>query len=108
MTTFPQEKVFQDGVLFAGRKRTIANPARYGLVNGLRSGSGFNDVIKRIAAWTMNNSHGGPRYALVTDPATRIVLKSLNPRNAGVGISVAGVFVLREIDVQSIYGSPKS
>jgi hypothetical protein len=36
MPTFTQEKVFQDEVLFAGWERTIADAARYALVNSLR------------------------------------------------------------------------
>ena len=49
-TRFPQKKIFQDELPIAGRKRSTANPARYFTVNArLRSGFGFDDLIKRVA-----------------------------------------------------------
>ena len=47
---FPQKKLFQDEFPIAGRKQSTANPARYLTVNArLRSGFGFDDLIKRVA-----------------------------------------------------------
>ena len=45
----PQKKIFQDELPIAGGKRSAANSARYITVNGLRSGFGFDDLMKRVA-----------------------------------------------------------
>jgi hypothetical protein len=51
---FPQKKIFQNELPIAGRKRFAANPARYFTVNArLRSGFGFDDLIKRVAMWAL-------------------------------------------------------
>jgi hypothetical protein len=52
--TFAQEKIFQDELSFARWKRTIANPARYALVNSFRPNFSFDYLIKRVAIWAMN------------------------------------------------------
>ena len=60
MTALTQEKIFEDKVLFAGWERTIANPARYVLVNSLRPGFRFDGVVNRITVRTMNYRHDVP------------------------------------------------
>jgi hypothetical protein len=46
---FPQKEILQDELPIAGGKRSAANSARYITVNGLWSGFGFDDLIKRVA-----------------------------------------------------------
>jgi hypothetical protein len=48
-TRFPQKEILQDELPIAGGKRSAANSARYITVNGLWSGFGFDDLIKRGA-----------------------------------------------------------
>jgi hypothetical protein len=48
---FPQKKILQDGFPIAGRKRPTAIATRDITVNGLRSGFGFDHLIKRVAMW---------------------------------------------------------
>jgi hypothetical protein len=48
-TRFPQKEILQDELAIAGGKRSAANSARYITVNGLWSGFGFDDLIKRVA-----------------------------------------------------------
>jgi hypothetical protein len=52
-TRFPQEKILQGEFPIAGRKRSTANATRDITVNGLRSGFGFDHLIKRVATWAL-------------------------------------------------------
>jgi hypothetical protein len=52
-TRFPQKEILQDELPIAGGKRSAANSARYITVNGLWSGFGFDDLIKRVAMWAL-------------------------------------------------------
>jgi hypothetical protein len=45
-----QQKIFKDKFAVTSSKRRTANPARYFAATGRRSGFGFDDLIKRIAA----------------------------------------------------------
>ena len=46
-----QEEVFHDELPFAGDERTTANRASYFESDGLRPRFGFDDLVKRVAAW---------------------------------------------------------
>jgi hypothetical protein len=46
---FPQEKVFQDELSFAGGERSVANSARYFQIDGLGASLSFDDLVKRSA-----------------------------------------------------------
>ena len=48
---FPQQKVFQDELPFAGNEWSTANTACYFESDGLRPRFGFDDLVKRVAAW---------------------------------------------------------
>jgi hypothetical protein len=50
---FPQEKVLQDEWSFAGSERSAANAASYRVIYGLRPGFGFDHLVDRTAAWTL-------------------------------------------------------
>src|ERR1017187_10748227 len=46
----PQQKIFDDPLVFAGRKRRTANPAHHlRVIGSLRTGLGFDDLIKSTA-----------------------------------------------------------
>jgi hypothetical protein len=46
----PQQKIFDDPLVFAGRKRRTANPAHHlRVIGGLRTGLGFDNLIKSTA-----------------------------------------------------------
>jgi len=70
VTALTQEKIFQDKVLFSGWERTIANPARYVLVNSLRPRFRFDDAVNRITVRTMNYRHDVPLTRLSRYPAS--------------------------------------
>ena len=48
---FPQQEVFQNELPFAGSEWSIANTACYFESDGLRPRFGFDDLVKRVAAW---------------------------------------------------------
>ena len=48
---FPQQEVFQDELPFAGNERSAANTACDFESDGLRPRFGFDDLVKRVAAW---------------------------------------------------------
>jgi hypothetical protein len=70
VTALTQEKIFQDKVFFAGWERTIANPARYALINSLRPDFRFDNVVNRITVRTMNYRHGVPLTHCHATPAS--------------------------------------
>ena len=46
----PQQKIFDDPLVFAGRKRRTANPAHHlRVIGGLRTRLGFDNLIKSTA-----------------------------------------------------------
>jgi hypothetical protein len=46
---FPQEKIFQDELPFAGKERPVADPARYFQIDGLRARLSSNLVESKAA-----------------------------------------------------------
>jgi hypothetical protein len=54
---FPQQKVFQDVLLFPRSQRSVANAASYLLIYGLRPGFGFDHLVDCTTAWTLEKGH---------------------------------------------------
>jgi hypothetical protein len=47
---FPQEKILQDELPFAGKERPVGDPARYFQIDGLRARLSFNNLVESKAA----------------------------------------------------------
>jgi hypothetical protein len=74
-TRFPQEKVFQDELPFAGNERPVADPACYFQIDDLRARSSFDDLVESKAAFAAEKRncirirHVAPTSLLELGPA---------------------------------------
>jgi hypothetical protein len=75
-TRFPQKKILQDEFPITRRKRSTANATRDITVNGLRSGFGFDHLIKRVAMWALKMECRGFDHDMPPAPTNRCDLFS--------------------------------
>jgi hypothetical protein len=73
---FPQQKVLENEASLPTRKRRTTSLARYLLINGLRSGFGSDDLIKRVAVRAVEmDRHDAPTSPKFTSMLTSILAR---------------------------------